>query len=66
MFSAIVKFLNNFWDRNVFLAKYPPVTGRTGDFITYDIQQVLCISCVLSVRELDYQHKKRCLLSILP
>ena len=32
MFYAIVRVFRYFWDRNILLAKYPPISGRTGEF----------------------------------
>ena len=33
LFSAIVKVLRYFWDRNILWAKLPPISGRTDDLL---------------------------------
>ena len=32
LFSAIIKVFRYFWDRNILWAKYPPISGITGDY----------------------------------
>ena len=33
MYSAIMKVVRYFWDRNILWAKFPPISGRTGDLL---------------------------------
>ena len=49
MFSAIVKVFSYFWDRNILWAKYPSISGRTGDLLLRIFGKV----CVLPVNHLS-------------
>ena len=53
MFSAIVKVFRYFWDRNILWAKYPPISGNTGDLLRRIFGKFCVFSCQSLVRELD-------------
>ena len=54
MYSAIMKVVRYFWDRNILWAKFPTYFRKNWRFITQDFRKVLCFSYQSLVRELDY------------